>query len=375
MGLLQRLRNHLSLFLGLSVFIVLLLAVYFVFMPVLGDQFLDLRSTYDPRVIIGLRIKEVPDDEIKNLQLEQWQQDYYSKFNVLPTVISLEYIYIPQKILLTDQTFCIDEIVIVSTLPKPVESRLLEIPLCLGSELHAGMNQLILQPRTSKAFVYSNHVDQFWYPLDSRSLKFQLKIKVQSDDDMAFSPIIQVTNTPPRWTSEISWSQSKEGASDTPVLEIKMTRPLVYIILFTLILIGVPFLSEKLFRNAVNRGSLWETILGLLLSLWSLTQILIPSYIGFPTLGIYIILFMYIYLILRILMISIKLSALEKIEGIRPKIAGILYGAGFTSYQHLANTTSESLRKILVAEGLQNIDPTEWIQEAGRRSGKVFEKP
>ena len=59
---------------------------------------------------------------------------------------------------------------------------------------------------------------------------------------------------------------------------------------------------------------------------------------------------------------------LKKIEGIGPKIAGVLNAAGILTFAQLAETTADSVREILEAEDprLRRIsDPTTWAEQAG----------
>lgn len=57
---------------------------------------------------------------------------------------------------------------------------------------------------------------------------------------------------------------------------------------------------------------------------------------------------------------------LTRIEGIGPKIAEILQGAGITTYARLAETPVETLQSILEAAGsrFRLADPTTWPQQA-----------
>ena len=55
---------------------------------------------------------------------------------------------------------------------------------------------------------------------------------------------------------------------------------------------------------------------------------------------------------------------LVEIEGIGPKIAGILGEAGITTFEQLANTDVETLRKILADARLQMTDPASWPEQA-----------
>ncbi len=55
---------------------------------------------------------------------------------------------------------------------------------------------------------------------------------------------------------------------------------------------------------------------------------------------------------------------LRRIEGIGPKIAGLLQKAGITTYTQLAQTDAARLKEILEAENLPFINPETWPDQA-----------
>jgi hypothetical protein len=55
---------------------------------------------------------------------------------------------------------------------------------------------------------------------------------------------------------------------------------------------------------------------------------------------------------------------LVKIEGIGPKVAKILNGAGILTFADLAQAKSADVQKILNAAGLQMMNPEGWIDQA-----------
>lgn len=62
---------------------------------------------------------------------------------------------------------------------------------------------------------------------------------------------------------------------------------------------------------------------------------------------------------------AVPFDDLTRIEGIGPKIAGLLRKAGITTYAQLAETDVERLRQILdEARLLQIADPTTWPEQA-----------
>ncbi len=57
-------------------------------------------------------------------------------------------------------------------------------------------------------------------------------------------------------------------------------------------------------------------------------------------------------------------DALKKLEGIGPKVEGVLNAAGITSFAQLAEADVEKLREILAAAKLQMMEPAGWIEQA-----------
>ncbi len=57
-------------------------------------------------------------------------------------------------------------------------------------------------------------------------------------------------------------------------------------------------------------------------------------------------------------------DALNKLEGIGPKVESVLNAAGIETYAQLANADLENLREVLAAAKLQMMDPSGWIEQA-----------
>ncbi len=55
---------------------------------------------------------------------------------------------------------------------------------------------------------------------------------------------------------------------------------------------------------------------------------------------------------------------LTKLEGIGPKVAGVLVSAGYTNFAKLAAADADALRGILKDAGLQMMEPAGWIEQA-----------
>ncbi len=57
-------------------------------------------------------------------------------------------------------------------------------------------------------------------------------------------------------------------------------------------------------------------------------------------------------------------DVLKKIEGIGPKVEGVLNAAGISTFAQLAEADVEKLREILAEAKLQMMDPAGWLEQA-----------
>ena len=57
-------------------------------------------------------------------------------------------------------------------------------------------------------------------------------------------------------------------------------------------------------------------------------------------------------------------DALKKLEGIGPKVEGVLNAAGISTFAELATADVEKLRDVLAEAKLQMMDPSGWIEQA-----------
>ena len=55
---------------------------------------------------------------------------------------------------------------------------------------------------------------------------------------------------------------------------------------------------------------------------------------------------------------------LTKLEGIGPKVSGVLAAAGYTTFAGLAAADVDAVREVLKEAGLQMMDPAGWIEQA-----------
>jgi predicted flap endonuclease-1-like 5' DNA nuclease len=68
------------------------------------------------------------------------------------------------------------------------------------------------------------------------------------------------------------------------------------------------------------------------------------------------------------------LERLERIEGIGPKVAGLLNEAGIRTYAQLAETNVERLRQIMQANRLNFINPATWPEQARLAAGERWQE-
>ena len=59
-----------------------------------------------------------------------------------------------------------------------------------------------------------------------------------------------------------------------------------------------------------------------------------------------------------------RVENLQRVEGIGPKIASVLAGAGITTFAQLAQAEVSRLRQILEGAGIRLADPSTWPEQA-----------
>lgn len=64
---------------------------------------------------------------------------------------------------------------------------------------------------------------------------------------------------------------------------------------------------------------------------------------------------------------------LRRIEGIGPKVAGLLNAAGITTFAHLAEAEAPRLREILAEANLRFINPATWPEQAELAAAERWE--
>jgi hypothetical protein len=306
----------------------IIILFYLVTVPVSREVLFYPKSMLSPKIVIGFKIKELGDNEFSAIDVPQWQQDYYSKFNIPPVVVSLDYIYVPQNPQISNKELCIGELNIKHFVPNRyqfTESNLLKTtsPICLD----LGMTYFVFHESKQKAFIYNRHLDPFWYPFDYRSLDFEILVdgSLKGKELGKLDYVVDIVSIPPRWVSWIVLPKSEDKLDIQNVnLSVYLTRPLLYPLLSVLVPFTVFMLLVRILPNvARERGSFWEITVGLILGLWGFSEVLIPGYINFPTLIGYVILSLYIPLVFFVRYISLtykrRPKLLSKTNGIKKR--------------------------------------------------------
>ena len=386
----------------------LLIAVYFLFMPIPSNLLaLHVKSIFNPEIIIGLTIKELSDEETRRVALEPWQRDYYQRFEASPIAVSLDFIFIPRafdkrKICITELDIVSSGIAGVNVEPTTIVSKLVfDTPFCLGP----GKNYFVQQESETsetKVFDYAKWTNSFWYPFDYRVFKIDLfLVKGDFDKNIVFDPALQITSASPRW---ISWvSKFGKSGGDTKQWEVEsirivVARHMTYMALAILVPFIVTLILGKVLPAVINNVStFWEIVVALILGLWTFSEALIPNYIDHPTIIGNIILFMYVPLIAYIVLAGIirnngrtpntpstdqsasetertvdrvgpsETDNLETLKGIGPTVAKVLNESGIVTYQDLADSDPATVRRILEKAdvgALQTMKIESWIEQA-----------
>ena len=71
--------------------------------------------------------------------------------------------------------------------------------------------------------------------------------------------------------------------------------------------------------------------------------------------------------------VALEPDDLTEIEGVGPRVEGVLRKAGIVTYSQLAGARPEALRQILRDEGLPFIDPETWPEQAASAAADDWE--
>ncbi len=289
-------------------------AIYIFFVPITSDAIFGLYNRLKQDVVVGLRIKELsPDDLIKG-NVPQWQLDHYQQLGIPPVLISLDYIYIPQDVVLSGLEYCFKEMTVRSQYSKDkvVQSKIFDTikPVCVGQgqdqELKHGTNRILSRENRTEeneiidSFIYNNYVDHFWYPFDFHTINLSIDIKgtFTNKDDIEsdyIKPIIRVTSVPPHWLAIVRFNRSSN------TYNIVLMRLPIYIALTILVPYAVTRILMILRKVVRQHGSFWEVTVAMVFGLSGLSSLFVPDYINYPTLASSLLLFLYLLITIFII--------------------------------------------------------------------------
>lgn len=251
-------------------------------------------------VTIGLTLHEIDTKDIPNLDLNVWERQYLARDELPLSLVSLDYIYVPEELISDNDSLCVAEIKIFSTFTLGTMENVIyslnentdHQDICFAG----GKNIILPKYFQITPIVYSNYHNPFFYPFDFRTIKYSVSSQLyfkSTGENLDADTKILMSVSPPYWTSNTNViSQSEEQKSlrlSTTISRPSLVKVLSIIVPFSVLLI---ILILPKIRNEI--GSFWEVIVGLILGLWGLSEVLIPPYIDYPTIIETIILFLYI---------------------------------------------------------------------------------
>ncbi len=313
-------KPHPVRFLAFAFFLVITLLLL---VPSFQWAFTQLAIKSGNKFVVGIKIRELDEDDYKRIDLPKWQESYITKFDIPLILVSVDYIFVPENAI-DDKPICIDKLTVRNLEPKDkfVESILVQSTDLNLVCLNTGKNYLIQNAAENnediQAFIYNSYTNPFWYPFDERIFKFHLQLKAfysdkpEDDDKFTISPIVASQTTPPTWFSRVDISQKPDGEE----LKIILTRFPFYKVLSVLMPSGVVLIIALLVYFRQDIDGFWEVIVGLIFGIWGLSEVLIPSYIDFPTIIETILLLLFVPLGLFVIH-DVWLYFLEKRPSIR----------------------------------------------------------
>lgn len=275
-------------------------------------------------LVIGLRVDEIDPGEIVNLSIESWKKDYIQRYNVPIISIALDYIYVSQKFLSTDQ-ICFYNLSVSTKESSPITQSLINEEICNV----AGLNFFLNQSTRPITFLYDNYsedyVDPYFYPFDSRKFPFLLAIDVhildKNNQELSTVSVPSVSVAVVSQRGKEVWLI--ENSDQINNLKLTSHRPLIYIVLSSLMLpvIFIAILSLLFLAEVPDKpgqededaeSGYWEVAVGIL-GIWSIQEVLLPEYIDRPTIVGDIILALYLFLACIILFIFVR-SLLKQLK-------------------------------------------------------------
>lgn len=259
-------------------------------------------------ITIGLSLREIEPADIPVLDINAWQMQYLARHKVPFSLISLDYIYIPDSFISNGNSLCIAEIKITSESSLDPSGDVIYLVNEIIDEneventekqeicLVAGKNVIFPDHFQIAPIAYSKYIDPYFYPFDTRTVKYNLSSQLYFKDtgkDLNADTQVLMSVSPPRW---IPNTKIATQLVDRDELELKTTfhRFPLFEVLSIILPISMLFIFILLYRIRNEFGSFWEVIVGLILGLWSLSEVLVPSYIDYPTITGTLILFLYI---------------------------------------------------------------------------------
>lgn len=267
--------------------------------------------TSQSAITIGLSMHEVEAKDIPTSDINAWQKQYLARHKVPFSLLSLDYIYVPENLVSGGNPLCVAEIKITSESSLDPTGDIIYLvaenvdkvedadesintsrqDLCLV----AGKN-LIFPDRFQVAPVaYSKYIDPYFYPFDIRVVEYNLSSQLYyktTRDTLDADTQVLMSVSPPRWIPDTKIMPNFEGEKSL-ALRTTFNRFPLFRVLSLIVPMSIFSIIIILPRIRDEVGSFWEVIVGLILGLWGLSEVLIPSYIDYPTIIETIILFLY----------------------------------------------------------------------------------
>lgn len=229
-----------------SILTILMIITVALFIPSIQWGVSRLENRYGNNIVVGLKIKELSEEDYKHITLPKWQQLFRTKLDIPLMLITVDYIYVPESAF-NKGRICIETLTIQNLKP---EERQIEVVLVKSTAsytvcLNPGINYLIQDSIESdieiQAFILDSYTNPFWYPFDRRTLKFDLQLKAfyheqpGVENKFTVNPAIETQTIPPTWFSRAFVSENPGGEE----VRVVLSRPPLYAVLSVLMPIGI----------------------------------------------------------------------------------------------------------------------------------------
>jgi len=310
-------------------------------------------------ITVALKVREVDTDNISFLNISPPQKATFTVLNEGVVLVSLDYIYIPKNIFLGDnQQLCIEDIKIedleyqVPSLQTAKQDLVTsDLPVCISYGKNFILSDSQPQDRLSTTIPtsevvgiigYSSFEDPYFFPFDTRQIKFRILLDAyvlhNGEKDVVDTTSIKfdASNPDHRWRLFPVSSGNNVDKSFT----LEFNRPVVYpalVIIISIVLLTI--VIYHIYAIDIEVEVYWQVIFGLFLGIWSIDQILVPSYINFPTVVTSIILALWL-----IISISMVYELFIK-PRIRKHITSHIYDINELARQIVSRKTKDALLK------------------------------